>query len=186
VSAGGQRKVALPADYESDTEAKVRVKLSGQIRLSDIHIARLLMQVKPEMGRAVSPASEKARNAAMARWNALGRSALSGPAPKVGAISRMCKGHHGMDISERNVSRVQGGVDVLGNLVIRPTPHDVVADEAPSRGEGVVVVRRPSEAGGAQLSEVGVISGIGSRNRSASNQGSASHNGDGQDGQPAR
>src|SRR6516162_4281081 len=90
--------------------------------------------------KAVSRASEKARNAAMARWNALDRSALSGPAPKVRAIGRMCEGHHGMDVSERNVSRVQRGVDVLGNLLVRPTPHDVIADEAPRRGEGGVVL----------------------------------------------
>jgi hypothetical protein len=36
------------------------------------------------------------------------------------------------------------------------------------------------------LSEVCVIGGIGSRNRSASNQGSANHHGDGKSGQPAR
>jgi hypothetical protein len=77
-------------------------------------------------------------------------------------------------------------VDVLGNLVWRPTPPEVVADEVRHPDHGGVVVRRPSEANGAQLSEVCVISGIGIRNRSASNQGSASHNGDGQSGQPAR
>src|SRR5262249_34362481 len=38
---------------------------------------------------------------------------------------------------------------------------------------------RPSEADGAQLSEVRVIIGIGSRNRGATNEGSASHHGDG-------
>jgi hypothetical protein len=77
-------------------------------------------------------------------------------------------------------------MDVLGNLVIRPTPPEIVADESPHPGEGGVVVRRPTEAGGAQLSEVCVISGIGGRNRSARNQGSASQNGDGQSDQPAR
>src|ERR1700722_2835284 len=98
----------------------------------------------------------------------------------------MCEGHHRMDVPEPNVSRVQSGVDVLGNLVIRPTHHEVVADEAPRRGEGYVVVGRLTEAGGAQLSEVRVVGGIGSRNRSVSNQGSVGHKWDGQSGQPAR
>src|ERR1700739_2915740 len=81
------------------------------------------------------------------------RSALSGPAPPGGAIGRMREAHHGMGICEREVSRVQDAVDLLGNLVIRPTRNEIVADEAPHPGEGGVVVRWPTEAGGAQLSE---------------------------------
>src|ERR1700757_177867 len=99
--------------------------------------------------------------------------AVGCPAPLVGAIGRMCEADHGCDLAERNASRVQGGVDVLGNLVIRPTPPEVVADEVRHPDEGLVVIRWPSEAHGAQLSEVRVISGIGSRNRSVTNQGSA-------------
>jgi hypothetical protein len=98
----------------------------------------------------------------------------------------MCEAHHGSDLSERNVSRVQSGVDLLGNLVIRPTRNEIVTDEAPHPSEGAVMVRRPSDAGRAQLSEVCVIGGIGSRNRSASNQRSANHHGDGKSAQPAR
>ena len=74
----------------------------------------------------------------------------------------------------------------LGNLVVRPTPPEIVADEVRHPDEGLLVARRPSEAEALQLSEVPVINGIGSRNRSASNQGSANHHGDGQSGQPAR
>jgi hypothetical protein len=114
------------------------------------------------------------------------RSAVRGPAPLVGAIGRMCEVHHGSDLSERNAIRVQVGVDLLGNLVVRPAPPEIVADEVRHPDDGLFVARRPSEAEGAQLIEVPVIDGIGSRNRSASNQGSASHNGDGQSGQPAR
>jgi hypothetical protein len=94
----------------------------------------------------------------------------------------MCDSHHVSDISEGNVSRIQCGVDVLGNLVIRPTPAEIVADETPHCGEGEVVVRRPTEADGAQLSEVRVIGGIGNRNRSATKQCSAGHKWDGQSG----
>jgi hypothetical protein len=77
-------------------------------------------------------------------------------------------------------------VDVLGKPVWRKTPPEIVADELRHPDEGVVVVRRPSEAGGAQLSEVCVTRGIGSRNRSAGKQGSASRHGDGKSRQPAR
>ena len=48
----------------------------------------------------------------------------------------MCEADHGCDLSEGNASRVQGGVDVLGNLVIRPTPPEVVADEVRHPDEG--------------------------------------------------
>jgi hypothetical protein len=82
--------------------------------------------------------------------------------------------HHGCDVPDPNVSRVQVGVDVLGNLLKRPTPPEVVADEAAHPGEGVVVVRRPSHADAAQLREVCIINGIGSRNRSARKQSNAS------------
>src|ERR1700757_4072658 len=82
------------------------------------------------------------------------RSAVSGPTALQGAIGRMCEGHHGSDVCQRDVSRVQGGVDLLGNLVVGPTPPEIVADEAPHPGERSVVVRRPSEAGGAQLGKV--------------------------------
>jgi hypothetical protein len=97
----------------------------------------------------------------------------------------MCEIHHRCGLSEMNASLVQDRVEVLGNLIWRPTPPEFVADDVRHPDEALVVFRRPSEAEGAQLSEVCVISGIGSRNRSVSNQGSANHDGDGQSGQPA-
>jgi len=111
---------------------------------------------------------------------------VSGPTPLVGAIGRVCEVHHGSDLSERNAVLVQVGVYVLGNMVWRPTPPEIVADEVRRPDEGLLVALRPSEAEAAQLSEVRVISGIGSSTRSASNQGGANHHGDGQSGQPAR
>src|ERR1700722_10154962 len=114
------------------------------------------------------------------------RSAVRGPAPLVGAIGRVCEVHHGSDLSERNAIRVQVGVYVLGNMVWRPTPPDIVADEVCHPDERLLVALRPSEAEAAQLSEVRVISGTGTSTRSASNQGSAKQHGDGQSGQPAR
>jgi hypothetical protein len=76
-------------------------------------------------------------------------------------------------------------VDLLGDLLIRPTPAEIVADQAAHPGKRGLMVRRPTEADGAQLGEVCVVGGIGGRDRSAGNQGSASHDRDGQDGQPA-
>jgi hypothetical protein len=89
-------------------------------------------------------------------------------------------------LSERNAVLVQVGVYVLGNVVWRPTPPEIVADEVRRPDEGLLVARRPSEAGGAQLIEVRVISGTGSSTRSAGDQGSANQHGDAQSGQPAR
>lgn len=114
-----------------------------------------------------------------------GGSAVRGPAPLVGAIGRMCEVHHGSDLSERNAILVQVGVYVLGNVVWRPTPPEIVADEPPHPDEGVVVIRRPGEPDGAQLSEVSVIKRTGDRTRHTSNQGGANHHGDDQSGEPA-
>src|SRR5580693_4516968 len=116
----------------------------------------------------------------------LDRSAVRGPAPLVGAIGRVCEVHHGSDLSDCNAVRVQVGVHVLGNMVWRPTPPDIVADEVCHPDEGLLVALRPSEAEAAQLSEVRVISGTGTSTRSSRNQGSAKKHGDGQSGQPAR
>src|ERR1700683_5325966 len=91
----------------------------------------------------------------------LDRSAVRGPAPLVGAIYRMRGVHHGSDLSERNTILVQVGVYVLGNVVWRPTPPEIVADE------------------------VCVISRTGTSTRSASNQSGANQQGDGESGQPA-
>lgn len=112
--------------------------------------------------------------------------AWSDPALRVGTIGRVCELHHGCDLSVVNAPAVQVGVDALGNVVVRPTPPEIVADEVSHPDEGLLLARRPSEADALQSSEVPVIDGIGSRNRRATNQGSASHNGNGESGQPAR
>jgi len=79
------------------------------------------------------------------------------------------------------------GVDVVGNLLWRPIPSEVVADEVGLPDEWLFRLGRPSEADGVQFCEVCLVIGIGSsRNRSALNRGGASHHGDGKSGQPAR
>jgi hypothetical protein len=70
-------------------------------------------------------------------------------------------------------------VDVIGDLLWRPTPTEIVADEVRHPDEGLIVARRPSDADAAQLIEVCVIEGIGGRNRGVGNQGSANQHGDG-------
>jgi hypothetical protein len=57
--------------------------------------------------------------------------------------------HHGSDLSETNAVLIQVGVDVLGNVVWRPTPPEIVADEVGHPDEGLLVAGRPSEAGAA-------------------------------------
>ena len=98
----------------------------------------------------------------------------------------MCDADHGSDVSDRDAPRVQVGVDVPGNLVWRPAPAEIVADELRHPDHGGVVFGRPGEAGGAQLSKVCVIDGIGGRNRSAGEEGGTNHCGDGHSGQQAR
>jgi hypothetical protein len=102
------------------------------------------------------------------------------------AIGRFCEAHHGCDVAEIDASRAQGGVDVLGNRIWRPTIHAIGADVVRHPDDVAVVSRRLSEAEAAQLSEVRVIGGVGSRNRSARNQDNANHHWDGKSGQPAR
>ena len=93
---------------------------------------------------------------------------------------------HGSDVQQRNAPRVQVRVNVIGDLLWRPTPREVVADEVRLPDECLFRLGRSREADGAQLCQVCVISGIGSRDRSATKQGGASHHGDGKSGQPAR
>jgi hypothetical protein len=77
-------------------------------------------------------------------------------------------------------------VDVLGNDIWRPTIHAIGADVVRHPDDVAVVPRRPTEAEGVHFCYECVISGVGSRNRSVSNQDSANHRGDGKSGQPAR
>jgi hypothetical protein len=72
ISAAIDRKVDLSADYAVATDAKIRVKLSAEVRLLEAHIARLLKQVKTELPTPTSRVSEKARNAALVRWQKQG------------------------------------------------------------------------------------------------------------------
>ena len=102
------------------------------------------------------------------------------------AIKRFCEAHHGCDVPERNASPAQGGVDVLSNRVWRITIPAIVADLVRHVDDVGVLRRRPSEAEGVHSCDECVIMGVGSRNRSASNQGSASHHGDAKSGQPTR
>jgi hypothetical protein len=76
-------------------------------------------------------------------------------------------------------------VDVLGSRIWRVTPPFVVTDEVRHGDDGLIAVRRKIDTERAQLSEVRVIGGIGARNRTASNQRSASHHGNGKSGYPA-
>ena len=94
--------------------------------------------------------------------------------------------HHRRDVAERDVSGVQVGVNVRGDLVWRPTPPEVVTDELPHPDQRRLVALGPRETEAAQLSQVRVVNGIGGRDRDAGEQGSANRKGDGQFGQPAR
>src|SRR5690606_12876363 len=62
------RKVELSEAYQSAPDHKVAVKLSGEIRLLEASIARLLKQVEPVPPAPDSAKTVKARHAANARW----------------------------------------------------------------------------------------------------------------------
>ena len=62
------RKVDLQGRYEASQDDTARVKLSGELRLLEQSIARLLKQVKTELPAAPSIRSQKASRAANARW----------------------------------------------------------------------------------------------------------------------
>jgi hypothetical protein len=110
---------------------------------------------------------------------------VGGPAPLVGAIHRTRDVHHGSDVVHTDAIRVQGGVDAVGDMLWRPTPPEIVTDEVSRADERVLMAVGPREARATQLIEVSVIPGIGSRNRSAGNQGGAGDHRDGKSGQPA-
>jgi len=87
---------------------------------------------------------------------------------------------HGSDVVNGDVIRVQVGVDLVGNLLWRPTPPEIVADEQRRPDKRLLVAVRPSQAGGAKLTEVCVSGGIGSRSRGATNQAGSNHRGNSQ------
>lgn len=98
-----------------------------------------------------------------------------------GAIGPVCRVNHGSDVSQRDAPLVQVVVNVVGDHLWLPTPTEVVADVVRLRDECLFRLGWPIETDGAQCVEVCVILRGGcSRNRSATNQGSASHHGDGE------
>lgn len=62
------RKVDLSARYRATDDAKLRIKLSGELRLLQGHIAQLLKQVKTDLPEPAPRVSQKARAAAQVRW----------------------------------------------------------------------------------------------------------------------
>jgi len=161
VPAGGVADITMP---DGDPEPMIRDRSRLRCNISDQH---------GERGRY--------RTARFMLSCAKGR----GVAHIAGAIDLVRGVDHRSDIQQRHAPLVQVVVNVVGDLLWLPTPSEVVADEVRLTDERLIRIGRPSKADSAQLCEVGVISGSGSRNRSATNQGSASHHGDGKSGQPA-
>jgi hypothetical protein len=62
------RRRDLTADYAAATEAKIRVKLSAELRLLEAAVARLGKQVDTEIPEPMSRRSQKAQAAARVRW----------------------------------------------------------------------------------------------------------------------
>jgi hypothetical protein len=83
------------------------------------------------IGRRVSRAARRDRSTLgrQRRARCAVRCKGRGVAHVAGAIGRVCRVNHGSDVPQRNAPRVQVGVDVVGNLLWRPVPSAVVADE---------------------------------------------------------
>jgi hypothetical protein len=62
------RKVDLWARYHASDDDKMRVKLSGELRLLETSLARLLKSVSTDLPATPSLRSEKASRAANKRW----------------------------------------------------------------------------------------------------------------------
>jgi hypothetical protein len=62
------RKVDLWGRYHASDDDKIRVKLSGELRLLETSLARLLKSVSTDLPSAPSLRSEKASRAANKRW----------------------------------------------------------------------------------------------------------------------
>jgi hypothetical protein len=82
------------------------------------------------------------------------------------AIRRVCGVDHGSDVQQRHAPRVQVGVNVVGNLLWRPAPSEVIADEVRLPDECLFRAGWPSEAHGAQLCEVCIVLGSGGSRKS--------------------
>jgi hypothetical protein len=68
------RKCALQNDLDQAADAKARVKLAAEVRLTEAHIARLVKQVQPKMPKA-APSTVQGRRAQRAgnmRWGNVG------------------------------------------------------------------------------------------------------------------
>ena len=68
IGASIDRRVDVVKLYEATTDAKLKVKLSQEIRLLDAAVVRMLGTVKTETPPPMSLRSVKAQRAAYARW----------------------------------------------------------------------------------------------------------------------
>lgn len=69
IAAALDRGTDLAADYQLAEDAKSRMKLSAELRLTEQAIARMLKQVKTDVPQPMSITSMKAQRAARARWD---------------------------------------------------------------------------------------------------------------------
>jgi hypothetical protein len=66
------RKMEIFAAYEEASDPKVKVKLSGEMRLLEQSVARLLRQVRTDVPGPESKRTQAARRAVRARWDRTG------------------------------------------------------------------------------------------------------------------
>ena len=69
IQAGIDRNCDLQRDYADAADAKMRLKLSAELRLVEAQLARLVKQVNTDVPAPTSLRSVKAQRAALARWS---------------------------------------------------------------------------------------------------------------------
>lgn len=72
IAAALDRGTDLAADYRRAEDAKSRMQLSAELRLTEQAIARMLKQVKTDIPLPMSITSLKAQRASRARWDKRG------------------------------------------------------------------------------------------------------------------
>jgi hypothetical protein len=66
---GWNRHTKLAAAFDATDDPKASAKLSGEARLTEAHLARLIKSVAPQVPKQESRRSQRGRAAANARWS---------------------------------------------------------------------------------------------------------------------
>ena len=98
----------------------------------------------------------------------------------------MCGVDQASDVEQRHALGVQAGMQVVGDLLRRPTPSEVVTHVVRLGDERLFRLGRPGETDGALLREVRIVLGARGRDAGAARKCKGNHDGDGDSDRPSR